>query len=120
MKRYEKGNLMDRLIQFELRFADSKLSGNPYRETALFSRLADHLQKQTFEGVKPRRVGVSGCAIAPKMYFAFCDDVIPPLNPEGIGRDIRRYIERTQVEEFRFRWDRKEPNVFVVYNKPNR
>lgn len=108
---------MDRLIQFELRLADSRLLDNPYRETALFSRLADHLQKQTFDGNKPRRVGVSGCAITPKMYFTFCDDVIPPINQEGLNRNIRNYIEKTRVEEFGFRWDHKEPNVLVVYNK---
>lgn len=107
---------MDRLIQFELRLADSRLLDNPYRETALFSRLADHLRKQTFDGVKPRRVGVSGCAIAPKMYFTFCDDVIPPLNQEKLNRNIRTYIEKTRVEEIGFRWDNKEPNVLVVYD----
>ncbi|WP_430883908.1 hypothetical protein [Fusibacter sp. JL216-2] len=112
----EKGGPMDRFIQFELRLADSRLLDNPYRETALFSRLADHLCKQTFDGNKPRRVGVSGCAITPKMYFTFCDDVVPPINPEGLNRNIRNYIENTQVEEFGFRWDKKEPDVLVVYN----
>ncbi len=112
---------MDRLIQFELRLADSRLLDNPYRETALFSRLADHLRKQSFDGNKPRRVGVSGCAITPKMYFTFCDDVIPPpINPEGgLNQNIRNYIENTRVEEFSFRWDLKEPNVLVVYDKKN-
>ncbi len=107
---------MDRFIQFELRLVDSRLLDNPYRETALFSRLADHLRKQTFDGNKPRRVGVSGCAITPKMYFTFCDDVVPPINPDGLNQNIRNYIENTQVEEFGFRWDQKEPNVLVVYN----
>ncbi len=116
-KRREEGGPMDRLIQFELRLADSRLLDNPYRETALFSCLADHLRKQTFDGVKPRRVGVSGCAGSPKMYFTFCDDIIPPLNPEGLSCDIRTYFESTRVEEFSFRWDKKEPNVLVVYDK---
>ncbi len=79
----EKGGPMDRFIQFELRLADSRLLDNPYRETALFSRLADHLCKQTFDGNKPRRVGVSGCAITPKMYFTFCDDVVPLSIPKA-------------------------------------
>ncbi len=108
---------MDRLIQFEIRLADSRLLDNPYRETALFSRLADHLRKQTYDGVVPRRVGVSGCAITPKMYFTFNEDVIPPLNPVGLNRNIKAYIEKTRIEEFGFKWDLEEPDVLVVFNR---
>ena len=108
---------MDRHIHIELRLADQRLLNNPDRETALFSRLADHLRKQAYCGMTPRRVGVSGCAGTPRMYFTFCDDVIPPINQEGLNRNIRQYIENTNLEEFSFRWDEEEPNVLVVYRK---
>lgn len=106
---------MDQLFQFRLILADEAIVNNPYEKAALLSKLAEHLKRQTYKGQKPRRVGVTGCAQTPKVFFAFSKDVIPPYDVEVLNQGIRQQIENIELKGYVLKWDETDKNVIVVY-----